>query len=36
MMFTDIPNTPETANDYAIIRVRHKKSGAMAWRVFHD
>ena len=32
-MFTDNPDEPASANDYAIIRVRHKKSGAMAWRV---
>ncbi|MHC8352713.1 AP2/ERF family transcription factor [Pseudomonas sp. RT4P38] len=32
-MFTDNPDAPASANDYAIIRVRHKKSGAMAWRV---
>ncbi len=32
-MVTGIPDAPANANDYAIIRVRHKKSGAMAWRV---
>lgn len=31
--FTDNPDAPESSNDYAIIKVRHKKSGAMAWRV---
>lgn len=30
---TDNPDAPESTNDYAIIKVRHKKSGAMAWRV---
>lgn len=31
--FTASPDTPESFNDYAIFKVRHKKSGAMAWRV---
>lgn len=32
-LLTDNPDAPASANDYAIIRVRHKKSGALAWRV---
>ena len=32
-MVTEIPDAPANANDYAIIRARHKKSGAMTWRV---
>ena len=32
-LLTDNPHVPASTNDYAIINVRHKKSGAMASRV---
>ncbi|POA49187.1 hypothetical protein C1893_06050 [Pseudomonas sp. MPR-ANC1] len=33
-MSNDRPAEATCSNSYAIIRIRHKKSGAMAWRVF--
>ncbi|MGE8187579.1 AP2/ERF family transcription factor [Pseudomonas sp. NPDC086278] len=33
LLRSDNPDAAASSNDYAIIKVRHKKSGALAWRV---